>query len=181
MVSAIQILRHEHELILKALDLLQEASARLTTGETLGEEQLLGFVRFFREFCDRAHHEKEEKILFPILETRGISRIGGPIGCMLKDHNAGRAQVALLSANAAACAKGDPAARHAWLAASDAFQALLRSHISKENEVLFVLADRVLSERDQVDLKVAFELANDDSGSGELVALLDRLSAAAKV
>ncbi len=44
-----------------------------------------------------------------------------------------------------------------WAEAALGYTALLRSHIAKENDVLFVMADRMLSESDQANLLAAFE------------------------
>jgi hemerythrin-like domain-containing protein len=39
------------------------------------------------------HHGKEEEILFPLLEKKGIPADGGPLGVMLMEHGRARALI----------------------------------------------------------------------------------------
>src|SRR3990172_610209 len=90
MTAATSTLRKEHEAILKMLDATEAAAQRLEQGERLRPETLAGLLEFFRLFADRCHHGKEEDLLFPLLESKGLPRSGGPIGVMLSEHEQGR-------------------------------------------------------------------------------------------
>ena len=57
------------------------------------QEVLANLQEFFRLFADQCHHGKEEELLFPLLEQKGIPRTGGPIGVTLHEHEEGRALV----------------------------------------------------------------------------------------
>jgi hemerythrin-like domain-containing protein len=76
---------------------------------------------------------------------------------MLVEHDQGRGFVGAMVRNAAACAKGEAAARNAWAGAAREYANLLRNHIWKENEVLFLMADRLLSSDEQDALANEFE------------------------
>jgi hemerythrin-like domain-containing protein len=136
-------LRHEHEVILRALALVERVALAAAAGTPGAREALVRLVDFFQNFADRCHHAKEEQHLFPALERRGLPREGGPVAVMLAEHHEGRRLLAALAA-------GDPAAARGYVA-------LLRAHIDKENDVLFPLAEQVLAEEDQVSLHRAFE------------------------
>lgn len=86
---ATDILRKEHDVILKMLDATDAVGRRLILGEQVSPDTLNGLLEFFRLFADRCHHGKEEDFLFPLLEREGIPR-GGPIGVMLSVHGRGR-------------------------------------------------------------------------------------------
>ena len=77
------ILRKEHEAILKMLGATEAAAHRIQSGGTVPTETLEGLIEFFRMFGDKCHHGKEEDLLFPLLESRGLPRSGGPTGVML--------------------------------------------------------------------------------------------------
>jgi len=53
-------------------------------------EHVEQLFEFFSVFVDTCHHGKEEELLFPAMETVGISRESGPIGAMLGEHQQGR-------------------------------------------------------------------------------------------
>lgn len=82
---------------------------------------------------------------------------GGPIGMMLFEHEQGRAYVKRMI-EALELATGDPeAATPALFENAEAYSRLLEQHISKENEILFQMADGILTAQEQKDLLRAFE------------------------
>ena len=147
MPTPTDILREEHRVILRALDALEAAAARLAAGRPLPEGWWPEIIAWLRGFADRTHHAKEESSLFPAMVKAGVPSAGGPIGVMLEEHERGRALVRAMEA-------GEPAAR---AAKAREFVALLREHIDKENGVLFPLADAVLDESAQRALQREFE------------------------
>jgi hemerythrin-like domain-containing protein len=108
-------------------------------------------------FADRCHHGKEEDLLFPMLEKKGLPRQGGPIAVMLMEHDQGRALIRKMAEAAEAFAAGDAIAAKRWAAPAQGYTQLLRSHIDKENNILFVMAEQLLSDAEQSELSVAFE------------------------
>jgi hemerythrin-like domain-containing protein len=114
-------------------------------------------IDFARNFADKCHHLKEEKLLFPAMEERGIPREGGPIGMMLAEHEEGRGYVRAMAAALETAAQDPIAARTTLRRKADAYIRLLREHIQKEDDVLFMLADNVLNSEEQKELLREFE------------------------
>ena len=153
MSQAIADLKHEHEAILFALKLLERMSQGLTAGELVATSDLVSIVDFLREFADRCHHGKEEGILFPALIEAGVSHQGGPIGVLLQEHVSGREWIAKLEASlhpVVSVVNFGMAAR--------GYSALLLSHIQKENEVLFPIAEQALDAGKLDQIYQAFEV-----------------------
>jgi len=144
METATAVLRKEHEAIVKMLEVTEEVARRLEAGEHVAAETLAGLLEFFRLFADKCHHGKEEDLLFPQLEKKGMPRAGGPLAVMLAEHEQGRALIRQM-------------AGPAWAAAARAYASLLRAHIEKENHVLFVMAERMLTPSEQAELAEGFE------------------------
>ncbi|HXI02820.1 MAG TPA: hemerythrin domain-containing protein [Candidatus Saccharimonadales bacterium] len=164
---ATQTLRHEHEAILKMLDAAEEVSRRLRERQAVEPDVLDGLLEFFREFADRCHHGKEEEALFPLLEERGVPRTGGPIGVMLQEHDQGRALIAEMVEAASAYRRSEADAGARWAGAAAGYAQLLRGHIEKENNILFVMAERLLSPNEQKSLADRFEaIERDKMGEG---------------
>ncbi len=167
MRSATSVLRNEHTAILAMLEAAEEAARRAEEGTIPNAQTLAGLLEFFKIFVDHCHHAKEEQLLFPALERKGMSRSGGPIGVMLYEHEKGRVLIRQMSDSWKAATNGDANAAHTWVAAVRSYAALLQSHIAKENDILFVMADRVLSEAEQSDLVRAFDkLETEQIGEG---------------
>jgi hemerythrin-like domain-containing protein len=134
----------DHEVISEVLDSLEtvmERDVRLGAFATSFYDLALTFLA---DFADRSHHGKEEECLFPLLEEHGIPRAGGPIGCLLGEHEIGRDCVRAARAALEGARRGDAGARAIVHERIREYVDLLREHILKENEVLFAMAERVM-------------------------------------
>ena len=120
-----------------------------------GEDALLRdfseVVAFLKTFADKCHHGKEEKHLFQALLRKGIRNEGGPVGAMLAEHDQGRGFIAQMSRSL------ENKDIQSFSQAAAQYRDLLRSHIGRENNVLFHLADGVLGEQEQDLLFDKFE------------------------
>jgi hemerythrin-like domain-containing protein len=80
-----------------------------------------------------------------------------------------------------AFSNGMPGAGARWADAARSYAALLRQHIDKENNVLFMMAENILSAAEQAELVAAFEKVEEEKmGAGtheRLHALMDKLCA----
>jgi hemerythrin-like domain-containing protein len=157
MNNATGILRKEHDAILRMLEVTEEVARRLDSGASVPPTTLRQLHEFFRVFADTCHHGKEENLLFPALEKKGMPREGGPIGVMLTEHDQGRAFIKQMVEASQAYSQNAKDAGLRWSKAARGYSELLRNHIAKENEVLFVMAERMLSPTDQEKLADEFE------------------------
>jgi hemerythrin-like domain-containing protein len=150
------MLRNEHEIILQALDTTEEIARQVAGGKAVAADTLAGILEFLRLFADRMHHGKEEDLLFPMLETKGLPRQGGPVAVMLHEHDLGRALIRNMVEASEQFSAGAADAAARWAEAAREYAALLRAHIQKENDILFRIAEQVLSPAEQAQLAQAF-------------------------
>jgi hemerythrin-like domain-containing protein len=181
MHEATKVLRQEHEVILRVLDATERAATSLESGATVPSEVLTTTVEFLKLYADRQHHGKEEDLLFPALEKNGMPSGGGPVAVMLMEHQMGRSHIARMADAAEAYKNGDHSAGAEWADAALDYVALLREHIAKENDILFVMAEHILSAADQQRLATEFAgVDKNKMGAGEgerLLRLADQLTA----
>jgi len=174
-VSPMQILKDEHRVIEKVLDAMERQLDRPIDGEFFRQS-----IDFLRNFADGCHHAKEEDQLFPILESAGISRNGGPIGCMLHEHEQARALIGMIANNLDAAVPGEEGAAQNVRRAVRSYIALLRRHIFKEDNVLFEMADQALGPQEQQLMRDAFYRADGSNGCSsrhqQYVGLAEELS-----
>jgi hemerythrin-like domain-containing protein len=149
-------LSQEHRIIEERLDGLEQDVAALRAGAPFKREAFDQALDFFRNFADGCHHAKEEKLLFPRMQERGVAGAGGPIAVMLREHDEGRAYLGAVRENLAAAAQGLAPARAAVIANSTSYIELLRQHIYKEDNILFRMAHVVLGPDDVADLQREF-------------------------
>ncbi|OGZ37563.1 MAG: hypothetical protein A3A94_03300 [Candidatus Portnoybacteria bacterium RIFCSPLOWO2_01_FULL_43_11] len=135
--NCIEELKADHEKILEELGLLEKAVKE----SAVDKKQVENFLRFTGTFAE-PHHHKEEEVLFPELEKKGVPNEGGPIGMMLMEHATKREYVKNLK-KALDENNEDEMKKNAL-----AIVSLLGEHIFKENNILYPMAEDVLSEDD---------------------------------
>ena len=145
-MEATRCLREEHQVILRVLGCFEIALREAREAGAIDLATFEKFVEFFRGFADHCHHCKEEDRLFPVLVSAGIPKEGGPIGCMLAEHEQARAFVRSIAEQLVPAGEGDAAALQLVLDQGEDYIDLLRNHIAKEDNVLFNMADGVLDE-----------------------------------
>lgn len=136
----------EHRLILRMLALLEKNAPPTARGEYTNYRFYLDGVDFIRHYADRFHHAKEEDVLFEALVANGMPRANSPVAAMLLEHDRGRAFVRAVETTAQAALAGDAGQNAAIAENALGYAALLREHISKEDGILYPLAERVLPE-----------------------------------
>ncbi len=152
-----ETLMDEHEMILTVLDAAEQELHLMETTGRVRAERVEQMVDFFRNFADRCHHAKEEKLLFVRMEERGMPREAGPIGVMLYEHDLGRGYVRAVAEALSRAAQGDGEALQAIRQNLAAYIHLLRDHIYKEDHILYPMADQILLPDDQRWLEGEFE------------------------
>ncbi len=172
-------LKQEHQGILLMLRILDKVAAKIESGEKTEFDHLERIVDFFRVFADKCHHGKEEDLLFPAMEKCGIPKERGPIGVMLMEHQEGRGYIRGMADALAGHKKGDSSALMGFAKEARNYINLLTQHITKEDQVLFPMGERVLPKDVQAKLAEGFEkIEVERMGEGtheELHKLLEKL------
>jgi len=145
---------------------LERATQGLGGGEEISLEIFKKSLEFIRTFADRCHHGKEEDSLFPLLEERGVPKKGGPIGIMLSEHDEGRKFVRGIAEGLAEYEKGNNKAKEEIIGSARSYIQLLTQHIQKEDNVLFPMAEHLLSADEQQELLKRFEEISTRIGEG---------------
>jgi hemerythrin-like domain-containing protein len=153
---ATQQLRNEHEGILTMLDVLEHLAGELEAGRSVETGDLARIIDFLRTFADACHHGKEEDQLFPALGRVGLPAESGPVGVMLMEHTQGRAYIRGMADALDRLQKGE-AAGHDFAYNAVGYVLLLRAHIDKENNILFVMAERLLPPVIHTQLEAEFD------------------------
>ena len=155
-MTAIEELKAEHQAVLMAIRILDQIISKLKVGQALELRHLDQILEFFQVFVDKCHHGKEETVLFPALEEAGIQGEGGPIGVMLYEHERGRSFVQGLQIGVEDYRVGKVDALAEIIENARNYGRLLVAHIEKENNVLYVMAERVLSADKMAEMTKSF-------------------------
>jgi hemerythrin-like domain-containing protein len=152
MGTATRNLEDDHVHILRLIEVM----GRVIGSENPEISHLEDMVDIIRNFADGIHHAKEENQFFPYLAKRGFSLQNGPVAVMLHEHVQGREYVKGMADGIGALKNGDLDALSDIYINMKGYGQLLHNHIGKENNILFRMADRALSEDDQLTLLKEF-------------------------
>lgn len=154
-MKSTQSLSEEHRVIERYLAVLEKIIEKPRfDGEDIGDlEKILDFIR---TFADRCHHGKEEDVLFPAMEKAGVPKEGGPIEMMLYEHKEGRGYVAGLAKALEEFGNGKDIKKEIRDNAQSYIE-FLQSHIPKEDNILYPMAEEVLTDADDQRLLEQFE------------------------
>ena len=132
--NCLEELRSDHQKILESFDGLEKSISK----NPLVYEEIGEFLEFTKNFSE-PHHKKEEKVLFPALEKKGIPNEGGPIGMMLFEHETKRSHIKKIDEGFKE-KNGEKILLNAKAAIS-----LMREHIEKENNILYPMAEEAFT------------------------------------
>jgi len=171
--TAAQILMHEHALILKVLSAIEKRISALEKGTQTDRAFFEKAVEFLRNFADRCHHGKEEDILFTMMvDELDYPRGGGPVAVLTTEHQRGREFIRCIAEAAAALDK-DPTAAKNIAESGRGYIQLLRTHIDREDTIVFPMVEQFLDDSDQARLAGKFaEFERQEIESGRRAASL---------
>jgi hemerythrin-like domain-containing protein len=138
------VLAREHRLIERALEVLSRICDETRRTNTLDAAEATQVIGFLRDFADRTHHLKEERILFPAIESKAFFP-----GCgLITEHQLGRERVKNMSDAVERSLQGDGEGVRVFVRQGRSFISMLREHIAKEDECLANVVQREFSGED---------------------------------
>ena len=139
--ETLKILSKEHENILKIVDALEFKIEQLND-KSIDISFFKKVIDFIRNYADKFHHAKEEDILFK--EFNKCAEEGcvhcNPVEQMLVEHDEGRKNVKLMESGL------NEKNKDKLIEGATNYIRLIREHIFKEDNILYPMADEVLSE-----------------------------------
>lgn len=105
-------------------------------------------LEYFTEYVTRCHSHKEEDHLFPMMESCGMPTHAGPLAVMLAEHDQSEAALEELKALASDYVSGQVEVLPELRRVFGVYAGVLKQHFWKENDILFPMARRMLSDAD---------------------------------
>jgi len=148
------LLMNDHQTTEKVFDAVDRT---LASPDGPSRAVLVDAMKYFEGYVEGCHNKKEENHLFPLIERRGIPRSGGPLAVMLAEHEQGRALLPELVRLATSYLAGDRGALGDLRSVFGQYSSLLKNHYWKENDILYPMARRVMSEADAAEVVAGIE------------------------
>ncbi len=145
-------LSQEHQFILQYVTLMQHYAdfAERYPESILLLQQAPRFIKFIEEFADQFHHAKEEEHLFRFMAEPSVLTHCNPLPQMLAEHGQARAFVSDMHEALASKQVNKLAV------AVKGYAQLLKEHIFKEDNILYPMAERGMSDAQKAALLQAY-------------------------
>ncbi|MCY6960040.1 hemerythrin domain-containing protein [Clostridium brassicae] len=144
-MNAIELMVYEHKNIKKMLNVLRKYCLKILKDEKVDYNDFYKIIDFVRNYADKHHHGKEEKLLF----NKMIDELGN-LGeklvkhGMLVEHDLGRLYIGNLEEAVKKVQQGNDEAKLDLIGNAIAYTDLLNRHIQKEDDVVYKFAERSL-------------------------------------
>jgi len=177
-MNPIDLLREEHRAVLTVSDALSAMCDMLSAGTNVDPEHFERAISFIKTYADKSHHFKEEEVLFPLMEKAGVAKDKMLADSITTEHDLGRGYVRGMTEALVSYSMGDMDAAHPICENVRRYVRLIKSHIAKEEEIIFPLAESELSAEHKERLAREFERINEELGGerhDEMIGILDLL------
>jgi hemerythrin-like domain-containing protein len=148
-------LMREHGVLRRILLIYEDVEWRLAASQNFNPQTLVGAADIVRRFVEDYHEKQEEDFLFP--RFRKANRLVDLVDTLLGQHQAGRAQTAIIAQLAAPAALNIPANRAKLVEALRKFIRMYRPHAAREDTVLFPAFRDIVSAKEYAALGERFE------------------------
>jgi hemerythrin-like domain-containing protein len=160
-----QELRHDHQVIDKVLAAMSTVADLMELGQELQASTLAGLVQFLRIFAGEYHQNKEERYLFPLLETKGSIEINRRVEQLQRGYGE-IAEVVNRLASISLIYSSDPeAVKPSLIASIQRLTKLYPALIWQEEYLLLPLAEHVLTDTEQSILENKFLRITQEMGA----------------
>lgn len=144
-MDGIELMIEEHKNIKRMLKVVRKVCLDVMNGKEIDYTDFENIIDFVRNYADKHHHEKEEKILF----NRMVDEIGGAAEKLVKfgmlvEHDLGRLYIKELEESIVRVKAGDNESKLDAIANAISYTHLLSRHIDKEDNVAYPFARREL-------------------------------------
>ncbi|MDP0493893.1 MAG: hemerythrin domain-containing protein [Fusobacterium sp. JB021] len=165
----IDLLVEEHNNILRMKNAIRKICIKILEGDNLNIDKFEKIIDFGKNYADKHHHQKEEKILFKVM----IEKLGPVANTLIKngmlvEHDLGRLHMMQL-VDATNKYKKNPKTEYKMdiIFNALAYGDLLQRHIDKENIAAYNYADRVLCKEDKIFINKETEILENEASKNK--------------
>lgn len=149
---------NEHKDIVELLDIMSKIAESIKSNSVFYTNDVEDIIDFLKYFIDKSHHGKEEKVFYPALAKAGILKDVVPLSVMLYEHALARNYLKDIKSCVENCKIGNAFSGELLADSLRNYVILINNHIQKEEELIFPLANKTLSEEKQKEIYKQFEV-----------------------
>lgn len=149
-------LTKEHKEIIELLNIMNKIANKIKSQDVFYTNDVESIIDFLKFFIEKSHHQKEE-VFYPELEFAGIPKETESLSIMLYEHTLAKNYLKDIYSCVENCKIGNSFSGELLAESLNNYVLLIKNHINKEEEIIFPMADRELSEEKKKDIYRQFE------------------------
>jgi len=161
--NPLAVLREEHRVMMQVIYLIHEQIELLQQNKPAPLPLLKNIVSFLDEFVEKMHHQKKENLLLPALKESGAPLTHCPLTLLKQDHEASLTLLDSLKKLLPVYENNEPLVREKLINTLNQLKDIYTRHTLKEENFIFPLAEKYLSQGRQKSLCDAFDKINRES------------------
>ena len=143
-MKPLQGLHEEHQLIKRALVVLEHVAHRANAGAQIELGLVRQALQFIHVLIEQCHHAKEEQALFPLLAAKSELIASGPLHILKADHAASTRLLERIEEALGRLEADDTAANAHLVTDIEWYVRLERRHIDLEDDVIVKLSNALI-------------------------------------
>ncbi|MEI6755112.1 MAG: hemerythrin domain-containing protein [Paludibacter sp.] len=174
-MKATEDLMNEHKAIRVILTVMSTISDSIKNKKVFYTNDVEKIVDFLSVYTDKCHRTKEEAVFYPALLLTKHPLKEMSVGLLINEHSIGKGYLDEITCCVENCKLGSSFSGERIADCMANYVQLLDSHIQKEEDDYFPLANKAFSDEAQVEISKQFSLINDEFVGRDIHTRYDKL------
>jgi len=149
-------LMSEHDDIKELLKIMSKIAGNIKSNNVFYTSDVEDIIEFLNFFIEKSHHGKEE-VYYPKLESYGVLKDTDLLSVMMDEHTLSRNYLKDIYTCVENCKVGNYFSGEMLAESLINYVLVIENHMQKEENIIFPLADRMLSDEKQDEISKEFE------------------------
>ena len=147
----------EHKKINELLDIMSKIALKIKLNDVFYPNDVEEIVNYLLIIIENSHHGKEDDVFYPELISSGIAKDTAPLSIINYEHTISKSYLKDISSCVVNCKIGNDFSGELLADSLTNYVVVIKNHIQREEEVIFPIANEVLSAEKQYEISQRFE------------------------
>jgi len=147
----------EHEEINELLDIMSKIALKIKSKDVFYPTDVEEIIDYLIIIIDKSHHGKEDEVFYPELISSGIPKETAPLSIINYEHTLAKRYLKDISSCVVNCKIGNDFSGELLADSLTNYVVVIKNHIQREEEIIFPIANEVLSSEKQNEITQRFE------------------------
>lgn len=150
-------LTKEHKKINELLDIMSKIALKIKSNDVFYPNDVEEIVDYLIIIIDNNHHGKEDGVFYPELISSGIPKETAPLSIINYEHTTAKRYLKDISSCVVNCKIGNDFSGELLADSLTNYVTVTKNHIQREEEIVFPIANEVLSVEKQNEILQRFD------------------------